>query len=100
MSINYIEVTWYFDKYCNNDIIVVILKQSTVYGMNGYLGFAQIPAELEPERIHGRSRWLKLTVELALDQTLRLKNVTRTHARVRHYNIVNSYHYHSLKHVY
>ena len=54
--------------------------------MNGTIGLlanVQIHVELEPEQIPERSRWLKQTVELALDNLLGLKNVIRSHAPVR-----------------
>ena len=60
-------------------------------GTIGCTGNAQIRVELEPEQIHVRSQWLNQTAELALDSLLKLKNATRTHARVRQYNIVNPY---------
>ena len=51
------------------------------------MGNVQIHVELQQERIHERSWSLKQTVELALDSLLRLKNVTRTLARVKTINI-------------
>jgi hypothetical protein len=75
------------------------LFQFTVNGTIGYTGNVLIRVELEPEPIHVISQSLKHTVELALDSLLRLRNVTLTHARVRYYNIVKPYPYHSLKYV-
>ena len=50
--------------------------------MSGSLGNVQIHVELEPEQIREQSWLMKHTVVLALDSRLRLKYVTRIHAKV------------------